>query len=53
MAGGPAADLAVAWPGFLAWIDVPRLRADARVYGERLERKAHAIVAACLDSLQG
>jgi GMP synthase (glutamine-hydrolysing) len=35
-----------------ARIDVPRLRAEAHAYGERLERKARAVAAAWLDPLE-
>ena len=33
-------------------VDVPRLRAEAHAYGERLERKARAVAAAWLNSLE-
>ena len=35
-----------------AGIDVARLRADADIYGERLRRKGHEVVAAWIDQLQ-
>lgn len=35
-----------------AKIDVPRLRADAQRYGAELERKAQAVLSACLDGLE-